>query len=93
MADPEHSRILEQGVENWNKWRGQNPITVFPNLSQANLSEADLSGADLSEADLTGANLRGANLRNADLWGAKYDDKTTWPTGFTPPPEAWKVAE
>jgi uncharacterized protein YjbI with pentapeptide repeats len=40
MANPEHLRILEKGIEAWNQWRKQ-----YPDL------EPDLSGADLSIAD------------------------------------------
>ena len=56
MANEEHLRILKQGVEVWNQWRGKNP-EVRPDLSGA-----DLSDANLSETDLSGANLIGANL-------------------------------
>lgn len=52
---------------------------------------ADLEGADLSAADLTGANLSHANLTGVKLTAANltdvfYDEKTTWPDGFTAPP-------
>jgi uncharacterized protein YjbI with pentapeptide repeats len=79
MANLEHLRILQQGVEAWNAWREQNNC-IRPDLSRAvlgqtDLSEADLSGADLnganlSRADLGGANLDRANLAEADLGGA-----------------------
>ena len=51
---------------------------------------ADLEGADLTAADLTGANLSHANLAGAKLTAANlthvfYDEKTTWPEGFTAP--------
>jgi uncharacterized protein YjbI with pentapeptide repeats len=60
-------------------------------LRGANLSGADLRRAFLRTADLRGANLREANLRGADLaraelHGITYDDNTTWPDNFTPPP-------
>lgn len=80
MANPEHLKILKQGVEAWNKWREENP-DIKPDLSQAdlsgaNLSEAffgtaDLSAANLSEADLSEAFLEEADLTGADLSGAK----------------------
>src|SRR5271157_4684645 len=85
MANPEHLKILKQGVEQWNKWRKEHP-DIRPgfvgadlekaglsgaNLRGANLSVADLSGADLSAADLSRANLGGANLRGANLSRAK----------------------
>ena len=41
MANEEHLKILEQGVEVWNKWLSENPN-----------KRPDLSGADLSGADL-----------------------------------------
>jgi uncharacterized protein YjbI with pentapeptide repeats len=71
MADPEHFKILKQGVESWNEWRKENPA-ILPNLINANLRGANLRGANLSdamlsEADLSLANLRGANLIVADL--------------------------
>ena len=80
VANPEHLKILRQGVEAWNKWREAQP-SIRPNLSGANLSsranlsrailtEANLSGANLSRAILTEANLSGANLSWADLVGA-----------------------
>ncbi|MGH9751689.1 MAG: pentapeptide repeat-containing protein, partial [Blastocatellia bacterium] len=61
MANPEHLKILKQGVETWNQWRKDNP-EVTPDLGEAllrgtNLSKADLIGATLSKANLSGANL------------------------------------
>ncbi|MGD0693981.1 MAG: toll/interleukin-1 receptor domain-containing protein [Terriglobia bacterium] len=74
MANEEHVKILEQGVEAWNQWRRDNP-EVRPDLSdadlhEAKLSEANLGGADLAAADLSGANLMGADFRLANLTGA-----------------------
>ena len=69
----------------------------YANLRSADLRYADLSGADLRYADLRYANLSGANLRYANLYdadlrdanlsGANHDNWTTWPSGFTPPPQ------
>jgi uncharacterized protein YjbI with pentapeptide repeats len=73
MANEEHLKILKQGVEQWNKWRLENPIRAdlgHARLSGANLSDAYLSDADLSGADLSGANLSGARLSRAYLIGA-----------------------
>jgi uncharacterized protein YjbI with pentapeptide repeats len=66
MANPEHLKILQQGVDVWNAWRPENP-SIRPDLSGANLSGADLTGANLSETDLLRANLSEANLNRANL--------------------------
>lgn len=61
MANPEHLKILKQGVKAWNKWRRENP-TVTPDLINASLHKANLL-----EVYLRGANLRGANLSRTRL--------------------------
>ena len=79
MSDPEHLRILKQGVKAFNGWREKNPDIVSnlvkadlsgANLSGANLKRGHLSGANLSESDLSGADLRWANLKEVNLSGA-----------------------
>ncbi len=84
MANPEHLKILKQGVEAWNRWREEKPDQSIDlsgadlreaklkgaELWSAKLVEADLSGADLRRAILEGAELRGANFVDADLSGA-----------------------
>jgi hypothetical protein len=54
MANPEHLKVLQQGVEAWNRWRSEHqdivPDLIGANLITANLSNADLSGADLDHA-------------------------------------------
>ena len=57
------------------------------NLRGADLRDANLRGANLYGANLRGADLYGANLRDANLYGANHDNWTTWPSGFTPPPQ------
>ena len=37
MADPEHIRILEQGVGVWNRWRQENP-DIRPNPQESGSS-------------------------------------------------------
>lgn len=59
MANPEHLKILKQGVKAWNNWRKVNPH-LKPDLSKANLTEIGFTG-------ISGANLSGADLRKA--WG------------------------
>ena len=66
MANPEHLKILKQGVNAWTKWRVENP-GVIPDLSNASIVRADLSGAGLTDANLSGAGLMEANLSGAGL--------------------------
>ena len=66
MANPEHLRILTEGIDAWNKWRVENPA-VIPDFGGADLHEADLRQADLRRAYLRQANLYGANLGWAEL--------------------------
>jgi TIR domain/Pentapeptide repeats (8 copies) len=79
VANPEHLKILKQGVKLWNDWRKANPQ-----------SEPDVSGVDLEGANLRGINLGGSyhpelgnlghidlegiNLSNADLRDAHFND-------------------
>ena len=63
------------------------------NLQETMLQATNLQGAFLMDANLQGAFLVQAYLRGAYLWGAhlqgaKYNNDTTWPERFTPPPEA-----
>ncbi len=67
--NPEHFRILRQGVDAWNRWRGENP-EVGIDLFQAGLRGAELSGVNLSRVNLVRAGLVKADLRGADLSGA-----------------------
>ena len=69
MANPEHLKILKQGVEAWNKWRKENPH-IRPDLSKADLAEENIEGANLHKADLRGVDLSNAILVRADLCGA-----------------------
>jgi hypothetical protein len=84
MANPEHVKLLKQGVNKWNQWRGKNRLELpdldganfgganlrTVNLRHANLRGADFSGADLNWADLNWAKLREATLTDTDLSGA-----------------------
>lgn len=77
MANPEHLKILKQGVEVWNEWQEKHP-NVLPDLSEAdlrwvNLSTANLLGADLFETNLKGADLSSAKLLGADLFKANLN--------------------
>ena len=79
-----------QGIKKWNQWRKDNENDLIC-LQHAILNEAYLKGAKLRWALLQGAKLGRAHLEGADLRGAKYDDSTIWPNGFTPPPGTVKV--
>jgi uncharacterized protein YjbI with pentapeptide repeats len=67
---------------------------------EANLTDADLSGAWVADANFERAVLYGTNLtgtektlRTVKLGGAKYDRRTVWPKGFTPPGGPCKRAQ
>lgn len=66
MANPEHLKILEQGVVVWNTWRELNP-GITPDLSESYLWGRPFDYINLSNANLSSINLSGAKLRNADF--------------------------
>jgi len=66
MAALEHIKILEQGVQTWNRWRWKNPI-ARPDLSEAVLGPANLSGANLQKVNLSRCYLKKANLCGANF--------------------------
>ena len=83
MANEEHLRILQQGVEAWNEWRSAHP-DIKPdheagsssrleirNLRERTSAERTLTlrtyGADLSGADLSGASLEVTYLSDATV--------------------------
>ena len=77
MANPEHVKILKNGVETWNRWRSQNP-DIRPDLREIDLHDTNLYGTDidpflshinLQDAVMYNSNLRGANLTRASLQG------------------------
>ncbi len=72
MANEEHLRILNQGVETWNVWRQDNPETK-PNLVGAYLDNALLEGVHLDGACLQESSLRSARLAGASLIGASLN--------------------
>jgi len=75
MANPEHLKILEQGVDAWNAWRKAN-FHIVPNLNYHQFldargnSTANLSGINFDDCCLVDANLAGANLRDAKFSGS-----------------------
>ncbi|HUS72800.1 MAG TPA: pentapeptide repeat-containing protein [Sedimentisphaerales bacterium] len=85
MANPEHLKILTQGIEAWNEWRRKNQairpdlsftdlanlICFWPHAGGYNLSKANLSYSRLRTTDLSGGDLRQAKLQGADLLHTK----------------------
>jgi uncharacterized protein YjbI with pentapeptide repeats len=71
MADPEHLKVLERGVEVWNKWRRTSP-EILPNLVGMNCYESNLSGIDFSKSNLNRANFGKAKLVRADMSSADH---------------------
>jgi hypothetical protein len=79
----EHLSVLQNGVEQWNRWRQDNP-EIRPLLydaplngavlSRANFSNANLIGAQLRKATLIEVNFHEANLFDANLQGATLTD-------------------
>ena len=82
MANPEHLKILKQGVKAWNKWRKENS-GIRPDLTEANLSGVNLTGANLSGVNLRQTNLREANLSKANLTKANLYKADLYSTNFT----------
>lgn len=72
MANQEQLKILEQGVDAWNQWRGRNPDIVLDlsNIDTVNLciEGIDLAGIHLASVNLSRFRLVGLNLCEADLW-------------------------
>jgi hypothetical protein len=66
MANPDHIKIIRQGVEIWNRWRNENPSKV-PDLSEAHLNFESLDGANFCRTNLKKAKLIGASLIKANL--------------------------
>jgi hypothetical protein len=80
MANPEHLKILKNGSEKWNAWRGRNR-DIVPDLTNADLSKTDLKGFNFELADLSNANFEGANLslssfNNAKLFNTNLKNST-----------------
>jgi len=77
------SKKGKEGIEEWNKWRRENPdkeiwlqkaALPFAKLQGASLREANLQGANLKFAKLQEAEFCGANLQGADLSFAKLQE-------------------
>ena len=79
MANPEHIKLLLEGVECWNRRREEEPF--FPDFESANLliefrnadklvCGEDLRGNSIDRIPLAGIDFGGANLEGAVLMGA-----------------------
>jgi uncharacterized protein YjbI with pentapeptide repeats len=66
MANEEHLKLINQGVEAWNSWR-ENTSHAIPDLSSAELNGASLRRSDLRDVDLSNAQLIGVDLSDANL--------------------------
>jgi len=66
MANPEHLKILIQGVEIWNEWRDENP-GIIPDLSSVDFKNENLNTVDFSKTNLIHSDLRWTHLVNVDL--------------------------
>lgn len=78
MRDNEQLKILQKGVNAWNRWRHDNPKQKV-NLDFADLDGMNLASVDLSDASLIAATLRRtkltlANLSHVDLTSADLSD-------------------
>lgn len=73
VANPEHVKILKQGVDVWNKWR-KGFTNVPPDLKETNLSQISLKGFNFYEADLRWVDLSFSNLDKSELGMANIND-------------------
>lgn len=73
MANPEHLKILEQGVEVWNRWREENR-GISPDLSKALLTRQPFHRANFANTNFKGAILRWSSFYRAILHGAIFDN-------------------
>lgn len=64
VSNPEHVKVLQQGVEAWNRWYSVQRL----------IRDIDLSGVDLHETNLRAINFQGVNLLKADLRGANLQE-------------------
>jgi hypothetical protein len=75
MADPEHLKILAQGVEAWNRWRYVN-LVVKPNLSKSRIHGV------FRDANFCDVDFRAAHLKDLDLCGADFTEARLGSTSF-----------
>ena len=78
MANPEHLKLIEQGVDIWNAWREKCP-EIHPDLSQTDLrgvklQKINFTNTNLKESKLQFSNLTGAQLKEANLTKSKLQE-------------------
>lgn len=66
MANEEHLKILQQGVDAWNRWRGENPA-VKPNLTDSRLRNTNFAHANFRGTNLIRGNFNNVYLSSADF--------------------------
>lgn len=64
-------------------------VAAYADFSGADLSMANLKNADVGGSSFVSSNLRNVNfdvkrIEGAVFFGAKYNDETIWPKGFSP---------
>lgn len=86
MANPEHLKILEQGVDAWNEWSKKQSwlkdVIIGNVLFQNSTTGANFSGADLSNRSLMKANLFHAIFDDANISNSDFRDASLGEASF-----------
>jgi antirestriction protein ArdC/uncharacterized protein YjbI with pentapeptide repeats len=80
--------ILSAGQFAGSRFDGANMSGVYAastNFRNAKLRNVDFSNAVLWDTDLRGADLRGSNITLDQVMNSKFDERTRFPDGITPP--------
>jgi len=76
MAEKEHVDILQQGINNWNKWQSENP-NIYPDLSGINFYDVFEGSNDIYDIPAVyGANFDNCNLRNSQMRDREFEKCT-----------------
>ena len=96
MANAKHLKILEMGVQEWNRWRSKHPNETVDlseielsnrklcgiNLCSAELMHVILQGSELTDVNFSSAFLVGADLSYANLTSANLSEAQLSGTSF-----------